>query len=519
MVNIVSVQQMVEIERSADVSGLSYDVMMQNAGCGIAEWVYTHIPCGRGVVGLIGSGNNGGDTLIALTWLTQGGVRTTAFLVKPRGDDPLLEDYLRQGGAVVDISENSQLEALEAALIPGAVLLDGVLGTGLKLPLRGTLLSVMASVSERVQNRSDVLKIAVDCPSGVDCDTGEVSEVTIIADHTLFMAAMKQGLLRHPARSYAGELHYIGIGIDDLSEHIDVDLPVMVDQDLIGKIVPQRPDRGHKGTFGTCLVIAGSPEFTGAAFLTGKAAYRAGCGLVHMAALPEVHHNLSGQLIEAVWTVLPGSQGAYDPLDTDQLRHIISGVDSIVIGPGWGLHASNAAFLSALLDMIPADTPTLLDADALKLLADLDHWWTRLPDQAVLTPHPGEMSVLTGLDVHEIQANRWAVAMEFAQRWQVNLVLKGAVSVIANQNEGLWINPASDAALATAGSGDVLSGVIGGLLAQGVSPHAASVLGVWVHAHTGKVASRRLGTEISVTALDILESLPAAFVKATEAGA
>jgi NAD(P)H-hydrate epimerase len=510
---------MLAVERSADASGLSYDAMMRNAGRGIADWVHEHIPCGRSVVGLIGSGNNGGDTIIALTWLAQWGLRTTAFLVKPRGDDPLLGEYLLQGGAVVDLSENTNLEFFEAALIPSAVLLDGILGTGLKLPLRGTLLKVMSSVSERVKNSSDMLKIAVDCPSGVDCDTGEVSEVTIVADHTLYMAAMKQGLLRHPARSYAGELHYIGIGIEDLSEHLNDDLPVMMDQELIGKILPQRPAHGHKGTFGTCLVIAGSPAFTGAAFLTGKAAYRAGCGLVHMATLQEVYHHLSGQLIEAVWTVLPGNQGAYDPLGADQLRHIILGVDSIVIGPGWGLSASNMAFLAALLDTIPADTPTLLDADALKLLAELDRWWTRLPDQAVLTPHPGEMSVLTGLDIHEIQANRWAVAMEYAHHWQVNLVLKGAVSVLASQKEGLWINPASDTALATAGSGDILSGVIGGLLAQGVPAHASSVLGVWVHANAGKAAGRRLGTAISVTALDILESLPAAFVKATEAGA
>ncbi len=519
MMKIVSVPQMQAIERSADAAGLSYDAMMHNAGRGIADWVFRHIPHKQGVLGLVGSGNNGGDTIIALTWLAKWGVRTTAFLVKPRDEDPLLEAYHQQGGAMVDISKNANLGSFEAALIPGTVLLDGILGTGLKLPLRGALQAVMASIYKRVQNRSDVLKIAVDCPSGTDCDTGEVSDVTLMADHTLSMAAVKQGLLRHPARSFAGELHLIGIGIDDVSEHLADDLPTMVDQDLIGQIFPQRPGSGHKGTFGTCLVIAGSPAFTGAAFLAGKAAYRAGCGLVHMAAMPEVYHTLSGQLIEAVWTVLPGHQGAYDPLGADQLDEAIAGSDSIVIGPGWGLGASNASFLGGLLELIPADKPTLVDADGLKLLSELDRWWTRLPDHTVLTPHPGEMSVLTGLGIKEIQANRWAVAREYAQRWQVNLVLKGAVSVIASHEGGMWINPASDAALATAGSGDVLSGVIGGLLAQGVPVHAASVLGVWLHAHAGKAARLKLGSEISVTALDILDSVPAAFVKATEAGA
>jgi ADP-dependent NAD(P)H-hydrate dehydratase / NAD(P)H-hydrate epimerase len=515
---IVTVEQMQAIERSADAGGLSYENMMHNAGRGIANWVYQHIYDWQSVIGLVGSGNNGGDTIIALNNLARRGIRTIAFLVKDRGDDPLLEDYRLRGGAVVDLSENENFEVFQAALVPGTVVLDGILGTGLTLPLRGSLQEVMANIHKRLEKRLDLLIIAVDCPSGVDCDTGEVSEVTVRADHTLTMAAMKQGLLRHPARAYAGDLHYIAIGIEDLSKHLSADLPTMIDQDVIMANFPQRPDSGHKGTFGICLVLAGSASYTGAAYLTGKSAYRSGCGLVNMAAIRDVHHSLSGRLIEAVWTLLPDLFGAYDPKGVEILRDSMPKADAMVIGPGWGLSDQNAVFLDALLPTIPSNLPTLIDADGLKLLNQLKRWWALLPEKTVLTPHPGEMSVLTGLEIDQIQSNRWEIARHYAELWNVVLVLKGAVTVVAAPGEAIHINPISDAALATAGSGDVLSGVIGGLMAQGVSAHAASVLGVFFHGQAGVLAKCRLGTDLSVTALDILECLPDAIVKAKEAG-
>ena len=515
---IVSVEQMQTIEQSADATGLSYDAMMHNAGKGIAEWVYRHLDLRQGVIGLIGSGNNGGDAIIALTHLAQRGIRTTAFLVKHRGDDPLLDKFLSYSGAIVDISDSSHMDMFETSLISGVVVLDGILGTGLKLPLRGVLFEVMANIHKRLENRLDVLKIAVDCPSGVDCDSGAVSKVTFAADHTLTMAAMKQGLLRHPARSFAGEFHSIGIGINDLSDHIKDDLPTMVDQAVIRDLFPKRPDSGHKGTFGTSLVLAGSAPYIGAAYLTGKSAYRAGCGLVHMVSPKEVHRSLSGRLIEAVWSIVPDVDGAYDPKGIAPLKEALLSAASITIGPGWGLGEPNAAFLLELLESVPQNTPIVIDADGLKLLCQLGDWWNLLPEHAVLTPHPGEMAILTGLEIDEIQANRWKIALDYAQRWNVNLILKGAVTVIASPYAGIYINPTSDASLATAGSGDVLTGVIGGLMGQGITAHAASVIGVWVHGLAGKIAGKRLQTDMSVTALDILESLPEAVFKAKEAG-
>jgi NAD(P)H-hydrate epimerase len=514
---IVTVEQIQAIEKSADAGGYSYQRMMENAGRGVATWVMKNVNTQIGVIGLVGSGNNGGDTLIALSSLAQAGIRTLGFLVKSRADDSMMEAYLDLGGSLIDISQGERLEVFKAALIPGVVILDGILGTGIRLPVRGKLHEVMGKICDCIKNRPDARIIAVDCPSGVDCNTGEVSDVTFPVDVTLCMAAIKQGLLMQPARSFVGDLHLIDIGLKEISQYIPDPLPEMIDHDYVRRHLPQRSSAGHKGTFGTCLVIAGTAAYTGAAFLTGKAAYRAGCGLVNIATLRQVQQSLSGHLIEAVWTILPDLNGGYDPEGANGLSESLTGADALILGPGWGIRDQNKKFLENLLVKIPKDLPTVIDADALKLLSRLDHWWESLPQQAILTPHPGEMAILTGLPVSEIQSNRWAIAQQFAKKWGLNLILKGAVSVVAIKDSPVFVNPVSDSSLATAGSGDVLCGVIGGLLAQGITPAQAAILGTWLHGQAGIFARKSAGTDRSVTAMDILNEVGKAFVKSKEA--
>jgi len=508
---IVSVQQMQSIEKAADESGISYLKMMETAGRGVATWIHESFPAAASVIGLVGSGNNGGDTLIALTWLSSWGLRTTAFLAKERKSDGLAASYLHTGGSIVDISNGERLDYLEAAIEPGTIILDGILGTGLKLPLRGALLDVMGSVYALLENRAGVRLVAVDCPSGVDCDTGEVSDVTLTAEYTLCMAAMKQGLLKHPAREKAGELHPIDIGIGEISIYVPERLPKMITSEIVKKYLPERPYESHKGTFGTCFVIAGTQSYTGAAYLTGKAAYRAGCGLVHIATPASVHQSLAGHLPEAVWTILPEVDGGYGEKGIEKLVKTISKADSVVIGPGWGLADSNLSFLHALLETIPREIPTVFDADGLKLLKQIPQWWQMLPENSILTPHPGEMSILTEIEISEIQSNRWEIAKKYAEKWGICLVLKGAETVVADHEGSLWLNPISEPALATAGSGDVLSGLIGGLLAQGTLKNEAAVASVWLHGQTGILAKAELGMDRCVTAVDILDAIPKAF--------
>ncbi|MDY6873771.1 MAG: NAD(P)H-hydrate dehydratase [Chloroflexota bacterium] len=517
---VLSVAEMQAVEKQADKSGISYQSMMQHAGQGVAAWVANNLSTERGVLGLVGSGNNGGDTLIALTDLAARGIRTIAFLIKDRPDDEdILRDYIEAGGQTVDLSDGEHIELLRCALFPGTVLLDGVLGTGLKLPLRGQLAGLMAEIKEIVANCSETVVVAVDCPSGVDCDTGEAAEQTLRASHTLVMAAVKQGLLRHPARDLTGAFHGIDIGIGPITNYIQDIMPTMLDTPWVRARLPERPENGHKGTFGACMVIAGSPAYTGAAYLAGMGAYRGGCGLVHMVVMPAVRQSLAGAFVEGIWTVLPEHKGQFSPDAIRELTPKLSSADSLIVGPGWGISPQNKTFLAHLLEAIPADLPTLFDADGIKLLAEIPNWWEKVPEQTILTPHPGEMAVLSGLSVAEIQAERWSIAKEYAGKWGIVLLLKGALSVIAGPDGQRLINPVSDSALAKAGSGDVLSGVIGGLLAQGrLDVTNAAGIGVWVHGMAGLVAKQRIGSAASVTARDILESIGEGF-KQTEADA
>ncbi len=509
---VVSVKQMTEIESSANAGGISYEQMMRNAGNGMADWLFDNVDLRGGSIGLVGSGNNGGDTLIALTACASHGVRTMAFAVKARPeDDPLVSAYKGQGGNYLRMQELENFDVFDAAVTPQSLILDGILGTGLKLPVRGELRNVMAKIAGRLKKRPECLKIAVDCPSGVDCDTGNVSEVTFPADHTLCMAAIKQGLLKPPARDYCGVFHPIDIGIGSLRNHIDRDLPILVGEDLVRSILPARSSQGHKGTFGSVYVIAGTEAFTGAAFLAGKSAYRSGCGLVHLASTKDVHQHLSGVILEAVWTVLPDIHGAYDPKGLSLVAADLNNCDSLVIGPGWGQSDDQLYFLTGLLDIIPQNLPVLVDADALKLLSRIGRWWEKLPPSSILTPHPGEFAILTGLSVDAVQEDRWQMAEGYAKEWGVTVLLKGAISVLAAPDGALALFPFSDSALATAGSGDVLSGLIGGLMAQGLSPMASGVCGGWIHGKAGLAARTAQGQGFSVTALDMLDSISAGF--------
>ena len=216
---------------------------------------------------------------------------------------------------------------------------------------------------------------------------------------------------------------------------------------------------------------------------------------------------LAGKLIEAVWTVLPEQEGGYDPGGIDLVAPLFNKANSVVIGPGFGLGKSNISFIESLIHVIPSEFPILLDADGIKLLSHIKDWWKLIPKNTVLTPHPGEMSVLTGLSIANIEKNRWEITSEYAQMWGVSLVLKGAMTVIGLPDGQIYINPVGDSALATAGSGDVLSGIIGGLMAQGMSSEKAALLGVWHHAKTGQSAHQEIGRAEGVTALDILDNV------------
>lgn len=536
---LVSVSQMRAVEKEADANGLSYEQMMQNAGESLAAMILDEFKDDDqllSAVGLVGSGNNGGDTLICLSALVDAGWSASAYLVAKQVEkDDLVAGLKEKGGQIIQAQNDPNLKLLDELIDQSDILLDGVLGTGGKLPLRADIAAVLGHLSGK-RNLPPV--VAVDCPSGVDCDSGECAPEVIPAAVTVCMAAAKEGLLRFPAFEKAGRLVTVSIGLPlGLKSWDKLDREVVI-QAEVADLMPARPMTAHKGTFGTVLVAAGSINYTGAAYLAAKAAYRIGAGLVRLAVPGPLHTVLAGQLPEVTWLILPHDTGVIAESAAEILLQNLDKADVLLIGPGFGLEDTTADFIKRLLsdrsvkishsslgflsaDMAKPETdsspthlpPMVVDADGLKLLAKLPDWPKLLPKNSVLTPHPGEMAILTGMKIEQIQSDRIETAEKYAKAWQQVVVLKGALTVIAAPDRGARVIPVATAALARAGTGDVLAGIIAGLMAQGVPSFEAASAGAWIHAHAGLEAEEFLEGSASVLASDVLDWIPAVLAK------
>ena len=533
----ISVAEMRNIDTQTDaVGGVSFAQLMENAGRGIAE-IILDLPESFGentILALVGPGNNGGDALVALDNLAAEGWNVTAYLFKRKvKNDSLVERVEKAGGQIVLAEEDEDFEKLTELIIENPVLLDGLLGTGIKLPLREDAADLLAAASDALESVDwQPYVVAIDCPSGVDSDTGETAPETIPADITATMAAIKFGLLKLPAFELCGDIAIVDIGVTDkVPDWVSI-TNFVVNEDYVSALLPERPLSSHKGTFGTALIAAGSINYTGAALLAGKAAYRIGAGLVTLAVPSAIHTTLAGQFPEATWVLLPSKNGVIATDAASVLLENIERATALLIGPGFGMEETTREFIENLLKLKNSAKkgagsigfvhggekkkeerkvelpPLVFDADGLKLLADIENWHELIVDLAVLTPHPGEMSVLTGLSVEDIQADRLEVAKKYAQEWGHVVVLKGAFTVVAAPNGDTYTIPVASPALARAGSGDVLAGLIVGLRAQGLDAVEAAVAGSWVHAQAGLLAGEMLGTAASVLAGDILSAVP-----------
>jgi hydroxyethylthiazole kinase-like uncharacterized protein yjeF len=514
---VLRVEEMLAVERAADAGGLTYDQMMENAGIAIVEVILELWPeaVSWDVLILAGPGNNGGDGLVVGYHLKRAGAEVTVVLTKDRSSDDQNYTRLKASGARIMLVGDAGIEeSLDTAIEKADLLIDAVLGTGFKLPVRGSAKRLLALARQAVEKSGrDLLTLAVDCPSGMDCDSGEVADETIPADMTVTLAAVKTGLLRFPGAEYAGELIVGGIGLDPglpELERIKIEYAV---PDTIARLLPERPADAHKGTFGRVLVIAGSINYPGAAALAGLGAYRVGAGLVTLVVPDVLQAFLVPVLPEATWTPLGTGSECFAPEHVHKVREALPGSASAIIGPGFGLAPSTNEFLRALFDELPealSSAAWVIDADALRHLSELDNWWERLPSNCVLTPHPGEMAAMTGKSVAEIQDNRQEQAARWAEKWGQVLVLKGAFTVVASPGGSCTVMPFATSALASGGTGDVLAGAIGGFLGQGLSPYSAAVAGTYIHGLAGIIAAENLGSEAGVVAGDVCDAVPQA---------
>ncbi len=509
MIKYLTVEKMLAVEKEADLSGISYSQLMENAGRSLAESIA--IKLGdikkKTILALVGKGNNGGDALVALRLLSKKGWTTTAYLVgREKQGDALIDNFISSGGKILNNSDDPKMDKLGILIAENSFLLDGLLGTGIKLPLRSPFKEVLGNVKNSLTKGNSPIIIAVDCPSGMDCDSGELAEETIPANLTICMAAVKKGMFEFPAYEFLGNIEVVSIGLkDDLPIWKDINRFV-VDDKFIKSKIPARKKNSHKGTFGTAMIIAGSLNYTGAALLAGKSSFRSGAGLVTMAVIEPLHAALSGHFPEATWQLLPHKNGFIESGGSEIILKNLGKTTAILIGPGLGLEEPTQNFLASLLSH---PLPNLvLDADGLKLLTRIPNWEKILPKEMILTPHPGEMSILTGLPTEEIQSKRVAVAEKYAKKWNSMIVLKGAITVVASPKNKTFLIPVANPALAHAGTGDVLAGLITGLLAQGMPAFDAAVVGAWVHGEAGKRATKKIGGTAGVLAGDLLLEIP-----------
>lgn len=463
---------------------------------------------GRAMLVLVGPGNNGGDGLIAARQLAEMGAEVGVYLLQDRdADDPQWQAIVEAGIAVNGVAQDPDLVALRGMLGQSSLVIDALLGTGASRPIEGDLARVLAALREARDGMPRPQLIALDLPTGVNGDSGHADPATVEADSTLAFGYTKVGLFTMPGRRLAGRVVPVDIGLPASGGE---GLPYEeISFRQTQELLPERPEDAHKGTFGRAVVAAGSRRYPGAARLAAEAAARAGAGLVVLAAPQSIQPLLVQGLPDVVHEPLPDEDGAVDGDSARVLLAGLGGADALLVGPGLSLSTATEEFMRSLLaglDAVEGLRAVVLDADALNALARAPGWAERLSLPRVLTPHPGEMARLTGTSIEQVQDDRLHCATEYARATESVVVLKGACTVVASPDGRARISGAANAMLATAGTGDVLAGLIAGLLAQGLEPFDAASAAVYLHAEAGRLVEESHGAAAGL-AQDLLGAL------------
>ena len=515
---IVTVDQMRQIEQDCGRIGLPASLLMENAGKAVAEEVGQILEATdkQPILILIGPGNNGGDGLVAARHLHDLGAEVRLYLLTQRPpDDPNLMLAQERGIPCFEVTQGENMDRLDESLSSAQAVIDALFGTGKSRPLRGIFLQVLDMVSRAKKKRLSLNIIALDLPSGLNTDTGAVDPACLYANNTITLGFPKPGLFNSPGAERAGKISVVDIGIPPyLAEGVTTEL---ITSEWAKSILPQRPSQATKGNFGRVLAVAGSLHYIGAAYLAGSGAIRVGAGLVTLATATSLQPMLASKLTEVTYFPLPESHpGIISPQAAKFIHQEISRYNVLLLGCGLGQSQSAIRFIQATLFRLKPVPPFLvLDADALNTLAKSPKWWQQLTDDAILTPHASEMARLCGVSVDEVQSDRAGIAKKAAQEWHKTIVLKGAYTVITAPDGQAKISPTANPGLASAGTGDVLTGAIAGLVAQGLSLFEAAALGVYLHGEAGEMVKSRLG-DAGMIATDLLPTLPLAIKQLKE---
>lgn len=554
---IATAAQTRRLEAAAVAAGATWPGLMADAGAQMARIALEMLDdTGSPAIVLAGPGNNGGDGLVIARHLHDAGVPVVVYSWRrgEKAEDWPLHDVRERTIREIDASDDPDQSELRRELTGAALVVDALLGIGLVRPLDAALCAIVTAI-----NAAECPVLAVDIPTGIQSDTGAIMGCAVRATRTAAAGLLKPGHLFAPGADFAGRIDVVDIGLPDRLE--DEQMSQELTAETMRALLPARPADSHKGTFGKTMVVGGNSRYPGAPFLAASSALRSGAGLVTLAVGRSLFGSLAAALHEATFFPLAEEEwGTIGGAAAADLSDEMSSYDAVVIGPGLGHEDPTKTFLKRLFKIetakptsgvgfvhrsstpresrptggvgfvrtaTPAKEPErapekekkgdettstlILDADALNILAEIENWSENIPPRtAILTPHPGEMARLLGLDgPAAVNEDRLGHARAAAEHWKQVVVLKGAGTVIAAPDGRTAIGPAGNPALASAGTGDVLAGLIGGLVAQGLGPFEAACLGVFLHAEAGRIARTEIG-DAGVVAGDLLVRLPRA---------
>ena len=526
---VVTAAEMRQIDQDTiEGIGIPGIVLMETAGSAIVRAIEQYYPTCQRIGIFAGKGNNGGDGIVIARQLAHIGRDVRLFLVSPP------DNFTGEAQTNLQIAKNLGLR-IEEMLTDAALgsdffverstslthiascelLVDAIFGTG----LRGTVRDPIATVINAI-NRLPTPILSVDLPSGLDADTGHSLGTCVRADRTVTIGLPKRGLLMHPGAELAGKLEVVDIGFPESvidAQNIKVNWTTAAQA---AQWIPPRPPSSHKGSYGRVLVVAGSTGMTGAAALASEAALRAGAGLVTLATPKHLNPILEGLLPEVMTLPLPETDaGSLSVSATSTILEFAVKTKSILaIGPGLSQHPETVSFVHQLIRENREqglDLRMVIDADGLNALAQVRETILSLNSETVLTPHPGEMARLTSTSVPVLEKDRISTAQQFASKYGVTLVFKGAPTVTSTPNGNLWVNSTGNPGMATGGMGDVLTGIIAGLMAQGIPSEIAAALGVYLHGLAGDIVAERLGRH-GLIASDVLKAAPRAISSLTQ---
>lgn len=496
--------------RAIGTLGIAGARLMENAGRGAAaliarEWAPIS---GKRVLVLCGKGNNGGDGFVLARHLKAKGAKVRVFLVgsRPEVKGDAAGALARWRGRVEEIRTEADAARVSAALDGTDIAVDALLGTGLAAPARGLVAHVINRLNESAP-RAGAVVVALDLPSGLGSDGSALSGPAVRAALTATFAGYKRSLLLYPGAEHAGRVVVVPIGIHEAEVGRGI-TTFLLDPTWVADLFPRRVPDAHKGTYGHLLVVAGSLGRTGAATLAGRAALRSGVGLCTVATAASQQPIVAGSSLEVMTEPLPETGArAIAFAAKDRILELAAQRDAVALGPGLSLDPESQALARALVAEL--DRPMVVDADALSALAGHLDLLDEAPAPRLLTPHPGEMARMLGTSIAEVQADRIETVRAFCDRHRAYLVLKGARSVLGGPDGRVFINDTGNPGMATGGSGDVLTGMIGAFLARRFDPLAALQAGCVLHGLAGDLAAADRGEE-GLIASDIVEAIPGA---------